>query len=81
MDPDLGGPKTCISGTLLETMTESGRFDICISRVPDPDSIRSVGPYPDSETRSGFRRAKKTHINRKIKKFSVLKCCMFSFES
>jgi hypothetical protein len=44
--------------------------------------MRSVDPYPDSE--SGSRRpkeVKKTHINReKVKKFHVLKCWMFSFE-
>jgi hypothetical protein len=27
----------------------------------DPDSIRSLDPYPDSESVSGFRRAKMTH--------------------
>jgi 20S proteasome alpha/beta subunit len=30
----------------------------------DPDSIRSVDPYPDSESRSGSRREKMTHKSR-----------------
>ncbi len=34
--------------------------------VSDPDSIRPLDPYPDSETGSGSRRAKITHKNRKI---------------
>ncbi len=33
--------------------------------VSDPDSIRSVDPYPDLESGTGSRRAKKTHRNRK----------------
>jgi hypothetical protein len=32
---------------------------------PDLDSIRSVDSNPDSESGLGFRRAKKTHKNRK----------------
>jgi hypothetical protein len=40
----------------------------------DPDSVRSVDPE------SGFRRPKMTHKNRKVKKFHVLNCWMFSFE-
>ncbi len=45
----------------------------------DPDLIRSVDP--DSESGSGSRRVKMTHkIRKKIKKFHVLKCWMFSFE-
>jgi hypothetical protein len=50
----------------------------------DPDSIRSVDPDPDpfSESGSGSRRAKMIHKSRKkIKKFHVLKCWMFCFES
>jgi hypothetical protein len=59
---------------------------------PDPDWIQigsgfnqvrgsvSPYPYPDSESGSGSRRAKMTHKSRKIKKFHVLKCWMFSFE-
>jgi hypothetical protein len=37
----------------------------------DPDSIRSVDPDPDSESRSGSRRAKMTHKNRKKLFFEV----------
>jgi hypothetical protein len=42
--------------------------------VSDPVTIRSVDPYPDSESGSGFRRAKMTHKNRKkeISYFEVL---------
>ncbi len=36
----------------------------CVSD-PDPDSIRSVDPYPDSESGSRSRRAKITNKNRK----------------
>ena len=36
--------------------------------VSDPDSIRSVDPYPDSE--SGSRGAKMTHKGRKNKEIS-----------
>jgi hypothetical protein len=35
----------------------------CVSD-PDPDLIRSVYPYPDMDSESGFRRAKMTHKNR-----------------
>jgi hypothetical protein len=50
--------------------------------VSDPDSIRPVDPDPHLESGSGSRRAKMTHKGRKIiKKFHVLKCWMFSFES
>ncbi len=46
----------------------------------NPDSIGSVDPDPYSG--SGSRMAKITHKSRKkIKKFHVLKCWMFSFES
>jgi hypothetical protein len=49
--------------------------------VSDPDSIRSVDPYPESEYGFGSRRAKIIHINRKkLRKFHVLKCWMFSSE-
>jgi hypothetical protein len=42
----------------------------------DPDSIRSVDPYPylESKSGSGSRRAKITHKNMKNKKFHVLNC-------
>jgi hypothetical protein len=46
----------------------------------DPDSIRPVDPDPYSESRSGSSRTKMTHKRRKIKKFYVVKCWMFSFE-
>ncbi len=43
-----------------------------LSRVADPDldSIGSVNPDPDSESRSGSRRAKMTHKSKKKKNFS-----------
>jgi hypothetical protein len=45
----------------------------------DPGSIRSVDP--ESESGSGSRRATMAHINRKkVKKFHILQCWMFSFE-
>jgi hypothetical protein len=47
----------------------------------DPDSFGSVDPDPYSESGSGSRRAKMTHKSRKIKKFHVLKCWMYSFDS
>jgi hypothetical protein len=51
-------------------------------RVANPDSIGPVDPDPYSESGSGSRRAKMTHKSRKkVKKFHVLKCWMFSFES
>jgi hypothetical protein len=34
----------------------------------------------DSESGSGPKREKMTHINEKVKKLNVLKCLMFSFE-
>ncbi len=47
--------------------------------VSDPDSIRLVDP--DSESGPGSRRAKMTNKNRKkVKKFHVFMCWMFSFE-
>jgi hypothetical protein len=49
----------------------------------DLDSIRSVDPYPDSESgsRSGSRRAKMTHKTRTIKSLMFWKSWIFSFES
>ncbi len=46
----------------------------------DPDSIRPVELNQDSDSGSGSgsRRAKP---HKKVKKFHVLKCCMFSFDS
>ncbi len=45
------------------------------SSVSDPDSIRPVNPYPDSE--SGSRRSKMTHRSwKKIQKFHLT--CMLS---
>ncbi len=51
--------------------------------IPDPDSIRSVDPDPYSESgsKSGSKRAKMTPKSRKIKKFNVSKCLMFSFNA
>ncbi len=48
-----------------------------IVSVSDPDSIRSVDPYPDKDpdSGSGSRRA-----NDPQKEVHVLKCRMFSFE-
>jgi hypothetical protein len=51
--------------------------------LSDPDWISSVDPYPDPDSESGSksRRAKITQKNRKkVKKFHVLKCWMFSFD-
>jgi hypothetical protein len=45
----------------------------------DPDSIRSVDPYPDLESGSRSRQ-KMTQKNKKIKKFHVLECWIVSFE-
>ncbi len=49
----------------------------------DPDSIRSVDPDPDtySESGSGEGGQKLPRKVEKIKKFHVLKCWFFSFES
>jgi len=50
-----------------------------------PDSIRSVDPYPDPDSKSvsESRRAKMTTVTKKkkVQNIHVLKCCMFSFES
>jgi hypothetical protein len=47
----------------------------------DPDSMVSVDPYPDPDSRSGSRRAKIAPKNRKkVNKFKFLKYWMFSFE-
>jgi hypothetical protein len=69
----------------MKSSSDGGPF-IVLSRVsdPDPDLIRSADPDPDpySESGSGSRRAKMTHKRRKkVKKFHVLKCRTFSFES
>jgi hypothetical protein len=50
--------------------------------VSDPDWIRNQYGFNQAiESESGSRRAKMTHKNRKkIKKFHVLKCWMFSFK-
>jgi hypothetical protein len=62
------------------TNSYTGTVDRGFSSVSDPDSIRSVDLYPDSE--SGSRWAKITHkIRKKLRNFDVLKCWMFSFES
>jgi hypothetical protein len=53
----------------------SGPLWQCFGSRLDQDSIRPVDPNPESDSRSGSRRAK-PH-----KKVHVLKCCMFSFDS
>jgi hypothetical protein len=46
--------------------------------VPDPDSITLVDP--DSGSGSGSSRQKLPIKTKKVEKFHVLKCWMFSFE-
>jgi hypothetical protein len=58
--------------------------EVATSNFSDPDLIRTIGSEdadPDSESASGFRRAKMNHKKtEKAKKLHVLKCWTFSFE-
>jgi hypothetical protein len=49
-------------------------------RVVDPNSIGSVDPDPDSESGSGYKRAKMTHKSRKNQNISCFEVLDGLFE-
>ena len=51
--------KSITESTKHENRTTFVIFLDVVPSVSDPDSIRSVGPYTDSKSGSGCRRAKK----------------------
>jgi hypothetical protein len=56
------GVTPVLGSTSILVSTEMKQKGIpVVYSVPDPDSIRSVDPYPDLEYESGSKRAKMTH--------------------